>query len=126
MSEQQPASKFEPLDRPMDSADRLLWASFLSGAHDTASREISPGVWSHTFTPESWTFAMSPKMHHRLRVLRLYATHPLPDYALRKCVRRRIVAARQAGMKRIRRMERREEQREAELLRDTQKEEARV
>jgi hypothetical protein len=48
------------------------------------------------------------RIRHWERIGRLYAAHPMPDYALRTCVRRRIVAARQAGMTRIRRVERRE------------------
>ncbi len=66
---------------------------------------------------------ISPRMRKRLihweRVGRLYHAHPLPDYAIRKCVRRRIVAARRAGMKRIHKMERREEQAEQAILRGT-------
>lgn len=73
-------------------------------------------------------FMISTETHKRIkhweRVSRLYAAHPLPDSAIRKCIRRRIVRARQAGMRRIHKMEAREAQRDAEVLSKVEKVEA--
>lgn len=70
-------------------------------------------------------FMISTETHKRIRhwerVGHLWRAHPLPDYAIRKCIRRKIIRARQAGMRRIRKMEAREAQRDAELLSKVEK-----